>query len=807
MPASREEVESLLEKHPSLEEKLEELLALDTANDTWSFDQTPFDSGHFGELVSREIVERSDGEYRLADRQAVEAVLDSGTDQSPTNSTDSAPDSALGSTTGPDLIANVSIERVSPLLVGVLIVILLRTVPITGAVFKNGDIVLAGNDPYLYRFWVEQLLASDISKFELGSLDRAHWEIPTHDVLMVVTMWWGASLLGGTPQAAGLVLATYPVVAAVLVAIGVYMMTIRLTADRRVATAAVLMFAFIPVSAFRMMLGFGDHHAFDYVWLALTAGSLLGLVTAQSEASEGLSLSTPQLGLTVGLGIGVAAQVTAWRGGPLLVLPIGVYAGLQALLNVRDNRPTLQRHPGILLGLAIGSILAIVPHLVWGWLPAHRAFAPLLLFGGTVVTFWVAEYAQREGYDVRTTVVGLVVVGVLGISTLWVLVPAVSSGLSGFVTYMQAYTGSGIAETYSLVSADLGLFFGPVLLFSFILFLSVPPLLRSTIDSIRTNDSGWLTMSVYGWYFFVLSLIQIRFAGQLALFVAVFAGVGFVSLAARLDLANEISAGKGTDEDRMHSRSADQNVSSVVPLRIPEPRTLIYIGVVFMLITSFSVIQIPVKQHQLAVDGETYDTATWIAGNASDSDGVARPNYVFSPWGRNRVYNYFVSGQSYSYGYAKENYSAFIRSQRPVEWYEQLRGRTGYIVTVDTAADFPEKSMQRRLQHNYGSGSDDVDALSHYRAVYVASDGAQKVFTLVPGATVSGTGPANETLTATVTVDIPGETFTYRRTVETGPDGGFQFTTPYPGTYEIGNTSVDVSEAAVLEGEQIKATA
>ncbi|QSG12831.1 Dolichol phosphate-mannose mannosyltransferase [Halapricum desulfuricans] len=64
----RAATESLLEDRPDLETALEELLAVDAEHDTWTFEDVPFDSGTFGELVSRDIVEKTDGEYRLRDR-------------------------------------------------------------------------------------------------------------------------------------------------------------------------------------------------------------------------------------------------------------------------------------------------------------------------------------------------------------------------------------------------------------------------------------------------------------------------------------------------------------------------------------------------------------------------------------------------------------------------------------------------------------------------------------------------------------------------------------------------------------------
>jgi dolichyl-diphosphooligosaccharide--protein glycosyltransferase len=59
-----------------------------------------------------------------------------------------------------------------------------------------------------------------------------------------------------------------------------------------------------------------------------------------------------------------------------------------------------------------------------------------------------------------------------------------------------------------------------------------------------------------------------------------------------------------------------------------------------------------------------------------------------------------------------------------------------------------------------------------------------KIHERVPGATIEGTGPANETVTAAVPMenDVTGETFTYRQQVRTDSEGNFEMTVPYSTT-------------------------
>lgn len=58
-----------------------------------------------------------------------------------------------------------------------------------------------------------------------------------------------------------------------------------------------------------------------------------------------------------------------------------------------------------------------------------------------------------------------------------------------------------------------------------------------------------------------------------------------------------------------------------------------------------------------------------------------------------------------------------------------------------------------------------------------------KVFERVPGGTIAGQGPANETVTAAVTMQIStNNTFSYTQQAQTGADGAFTMTVPYAST-------------------------
>ncbi|WP_254279317.1 LamG-like jellyroll fold domain-containing protein [Haloarcula marina] len=783
MTEVREAAADLLESRPATEDALREILAVDS-DGPWEFGDIDVDSGTFGEIVSTGIVEKGDDGYRVADRAALRSALD-GEPEPGDSSTRPDPSAVLD-----DLDLSIS-RTAGAALAGVLLVLaLVRILLPMGSVYRNGDIVLASNDPYLYRYWGEELLRRSLPAFDPTALASLPTDLLTHDTLMVVTTWWAAAALGGTDRAVGTVLAWYPVVAGLVSAVFVYLLTVRVSRDRRAGIAAVAILAVTPVHAYRTMLGFGDHHAFDYIWIALTAYSLVVLSTQR------LDRTAPRLGVSTtgwlaagAVALGVTAQVTSWRGGPLLLLPIGLYAVAQSLTDVDADRSPLAEHGLLAAALAVGGVLSLAVHLGFGWMALYRALAPALLAGGTLVVLLAGEGARRAELSAAQTLAAEVGVGLLTVAVAWVAIPTVSEGVTLFVDYMQRFNNSGIAEASSLFAEASGSVLGPFLLFGFTLLVALPAMVWGPLVGYRDRKAPWLVLSSYVWLLMGLALIQVRFAGQLSLFAAVFAGVGFLRLAAWIDLARPpLSLADGTSSEEIRE------------LVMPDRQTAAYVVVLFLLVGSLGMVQTPVKMEQLSTDESTYEMATWIDGHAEAADRTYPGNYVFNQWGQNRVYNYFVSGQSREYGFALRNYPQFLVETDPEAATEMLTaGRRGYVIT-EARNGFGPATMQSRLHDRLGSAGNGSSGASHYRAVNISDGGATKVFEVVPGATVRAAGPANETVTVATPVTVSGETFTYERQVRTNATGDVLVDVPYTGQYATPGGNVTVGESAVRNG-------
>jgi dolichyl-diphosphooligosaccharide--protein glycosyltransferase len=231
---------------------------------------------------------------------------------------------------------------------------------------------------------------------------------------------------------------------------------------------------------------------------------------------------------------------------------------------------------------------------------------------------------------------------------------------------------------------------------------------------------------------------------------------------------------------------------------------VVAVTLLFVLVGGAGAMQSGVKIDQLTVDDGTYQSAKFMESYADENgwEGSER-DYVFSQRDSNRLYNYFVNGDSQSYGYADSNYFEFVQATTPGEWYRQLSGNADFIVTTDRF-EGGWATMQNRLHEELGSANRQQDGLARYRAVFVSDDQRTSVFTLVPGARLEGPGSPNATVNAETTVDLPGRTFTYERRDETNSTGEFAFRVAHPGTYTIsgatGETTIEVTRDDVLGG-------
>jgi dolichyl-diphosphooligosaccharide--protein glycosyltransferase len=169
----------------------------------------------------------------------------------------------------------------------------------------------------------------------------------------------------------------------------------------------------------------------------------------------------------------------------------------------------------------------------------------------------------------------------------------------------------------------------------------------------------------------------------------------------------------------------------------------------------------------------------------------------------------------------------------PANVFDAATNNTRQFDTMAEAEAYVENDTSAQIGGFQDLPQEDVAALEHYRMVGVSDDSTApanlwyfggelnpayyptsvKLFERVEGAQVTGTGPANETVRASVTMNISQMSsqdgqhpqFTYTQYAETGEDGEFTMTLPYSTTGyenygpENGHTNVSVRAAGAYE--------
>ena len=760
-------VEELLAERPDLKTPLQEVLTVDENEDRWSFEDVPVESGPFGEFVNHGVVERVDNHYRLTDQTAVrEAVRTDSKPDAPSESSSSL-ETLLGSGRPFSAIESGTVWYIAGALA---LVAAIRTIPVTG-IYRNGSLVLSGNDPYYYRYWVEQTIDGEFSAHltEMG------------EPLLVTTLATVRELLGGSVAVASHILVWYPVIAALIGALIVYSLAMTVSQDRRIALAAVLFFAVLPGHALRTSVGFADHHAFDYIWLGLTV-----LVVTKIAANEDRTLRnrTPWLLASAGA-VSVAAQVLAWEGAPLLLVPLALIIPARALLDVQNGRSPAPDGLPLLAMLFVGAAFAGLVHVATGMQPSIVVvLSPLVLGLGTAFSLAAAIGWHQRGWNTSTLLVSYGLLTLVGIIVL-INSPAPMRA-EVFDRIMALFQGGSIVETRGMLNFES---LGILNRFGFAFLIALPAMIAALGRS--AADSRWLPLTLYAWFFTLLSIMQIRFVGEVATFVAVFAGCSFVWIAARLD-ATTLDHWTGDGRSR---------------LGIPDRRSLATIAVLFVVLGGYGAVQSVDVSNDLAVENDVYDTATALAAIDADRGHDYPENYVLSDWSDNRIHNYFVNGHAESYLYAQDNYIRFAGGTNADSWYDTFENRVGYVVLAPAKAGTNPHSTIWRLTRQYGSAKDGISGLRHYRVVYVAPESSRVAVEVVPGATLTGTAAPGANVTVTTSVDRPTVDFEYKRHARADENGNWLVGVANPGRYTvtIGNQSqtVVVSEDAVLTGETI----
>ncbi|GAA0668960.1 MFS transporter [Natronoarchaeum mannanilyticum] len=803
----REAVRSFLDDRSDAEETLEAVLEVDADRETWTFEDIPADSGTFGELVSRGIVEKADGEYQVADRDAVAAAISGG-------SVETGESTSFGE--GFDFDVDVSVDlRAMAGLAGALAFLFVMRITAYGSVMREEHVISPGNDPYYFRYWMEELLARSSGPTDWGVIANMPEGVGDARPLSHATNWFVAELLGGGQAAASTVAAWLPVVATLALGVVLYKLATVLTDDPRVGIASVFVLATIPAHAVYTGIGFIDHQIHQYFWLGVMVLSLAWLavdlrdrrVTEESDADAlRAHLTSGWTWLAaVGLGIGVGFSVHAWGGSPLMFIPIAGYLGLRAAMDARADVSPMGANLPILLGLGIGAAISFLFHARWGWHEAYAAYTPIMVVGGTVVVALLGEVWRYFDAPESALVSLESIVAVAGLWLFRRLRPDEVAQVRDRADTL--FFREGMTEAQSLFAAEYGFVFGPLTQTGVAFYLALVPLGWAMLVAYRRYEPGWLLVAVCSWYFTVLAGVQMRFTGQLSLFIAVLGGLGLVHVLSVVDLARTPRPFRGgsSDETRLLGSGGGAAKRPSASIDVPDDRgKLGYLIGIFVLFTGLGMLLVPSLVSQVTYSDAEYEAATAIDEHAENVDREYPENFVLSEWDTNRMFNYVVNGESNNYGYAYDNYDPFRSGSNPDERYEQFTGRVGYVVVTEVDGNVPSNTAQSKLLRDIGTSNDGGDALTHYQLLSIDEDRTIATFAVVPGATITGSAVANELVSVSTNITVDGTSFTYEREVMASESGEFAVIVPYAGKYEVDNQRVSVTERDVVNGTGIR---
>ncbi|TMT87051.1 MFS transporter [Haloterrigena sp. H1] len=801
-----ETVQEFLDERPDGETVLEAVLAVDADSGTWTFDDVDLDSGTFGELVSCGIVTKVDDAYQVANPAVVESVLTGEELEEPTDDRKFAVDL--------DRFLNSVDVRALTALLGSLLVVAIARMTAFRSVFQHGYVVSPGNDPYYFRYWMRELMATASGPLDYQVLVDAPPGVSGVQPLSHATNWFLAELLGGGQGAAGTVAAWLPIAASIALGLAIYKMTVLLTRDVRVGVASVLVFAVTPINAVYTGLGFIDHQLHQYFWLGITLVTVTWLaVDLQRRLEGGLEphtcvrehLQTPMTWIVaLVFGLSIAAGIHAWGGSPLLLIPLAGYIGLRVSMDARaEVSPTLANLP-LLIGLAIGSALSLALHHCWGWHAEFVATTPALVLGGAVTVVALSELWRRFDFHIGGLLAFEGIVAAGGLYAFKRLQP--TNWAEAMARVDDLFFREGMTETISLFSTEYAVFFGPMYQLGMGFYVALIVLGWVIWRVYRQYEPGWLLVGTYTGYLLVLAGIQVRFAGQLAIPLAVLTGLGFVQLLSVVELArtpvpfqsSDVSTGDARDGEPVAADGGQALEPSIV---LPDGRAIGYLLGVGLLVFGLSLIYVPGLTGDVTHGKAKIEAVSAIDDHAEVVNQTYPDNYVLSEWGDSRMYNHFVNGESRGYRYAQNNYQAFRTSSNPDSWYDRFNGRVGYVVVSEVDEEVSSESAQAQLLEQYGAGGSETDALAHYQAVFISDRVA--AFAVVPGATLEVSGEPGTQVTVKKDVSASGKSFTYEREVAVRDNGRAIVTVPYIGNYSVDNRTATVTEEELMNGRAV----
>lgn len=475
------------------------------------------------------------------------------------------------------------------------------------------DTVLAGNDAWHYRHQVHAIRDGATTAGDAGGEPLYYW---------LATQATRVGDFAGISVDA--TLAVLPVILGVATVAACGWLAQLVSADRRVPVLSMALLAVYPGHVRYTSVGVADHHALDYLLLALALVALVSIVQAGHRRERGIGAG--------GLALAVAAAVLAWDGAPVLLVP--VVAGTAAVVWRRDRQswPLVAAVAGGLVG---ATALAGGVHVVAGWQSTLPVVAPTLAAAGVA-----GVAAFRASWRVGVAGIGASTVGAAAAP---VVAPALSARLVERVGD-HLLGRAGIIEATPLVAPRSLAMLGPVWFVGPLLV--IVPALALVVWRLRTD--GWTALGGALAGLAGLATLQLRFAGEMGVVLVIAAAATLLVVGHGIAESPPLGAGTWT----------------------------VGLAVFAASVVAASAVVSVTAGAALVAEERQYAAATEIEERGGGP--------VLTNWGDARLYNGLVNGESESYTRSYRHFEAVVRDERPppdsVRWVvvDQRRLVEGY---------------------------------------------------------------------------------------------------------------------------------
>lgn len=394
-----------------------------------------------------------------------------------------------------------------------------------GRVFGDGHVTFQGDASYHMRV-VDHLVANFPHRLTVdpyAAPDGQYVAVaPLFDYL-VATLALIAG--GGSPSATVVerVGALVPAALGTLAIVVVYLIGVRLFDARAGLTGAALLAVMPGPFLDRTLAGEADHHAAEVVLVLLT---LLSVTAAEQRAGRDPGRSPWRHSAAWLAGVALGAYCLTWTSAALFIGALGLWSGLQMLIDARLGRSTAPVAAlAMIMGTtALGIVLAFQDPRMFRFGSQVAALGALVLLGGTArVAELLLRRFERPGL-VLVAVTAAAAGSAAAVAALFF--PAVAAGLLQDVLRLEPNVAGRLVEETQPLMRMLGRFswVHPWNVFGPIFFVGVPALAALAVKVRHGGTREHSLLLAWSVVALAATLGQNRFGYYLAPLLALLAG-------------------------------------------------------------------------------------------------------------------------------------------------------------------------------------------------------------------------------------------------------------------------------------------